>query len=464
MGQYGSWILSGLVLISLLSVLSVQGGGQETDWTEMAPAVAPSARHEHNVAYDAESDRVILFGGLTVGPPTLRASDETWAYDFNSNTWSLMQPPTSPSPRFMHAMAYDAESDRVILFGGIFKAQPETWAYDFNADTWTNMTPAVQPAGYVNSRMVYDSESDRIILFGGDTENTPIHQSPTDETWSYNFDANTWTQMNPSAFPSARMLHGMAYDGASDRLILFGGGDAVSDFGDTWAYDFDSDRWTLMSPPQAPSARHGPGMGYDALSDRAVLFGGITGSDETWVYDFDNDTWSQTERGTGPAPRRTPNLAYDEKSERIFLFGGVQPLTVDQFYGDTWSYRFTVAPSPLTTDLTFTPAAPQAGESITFAANPTGGTGPYAHSWVWGDGTPSGSGPNPSHAYANAETFTVTLTTTDSMGHTATTSEDVLVTAAPQYNTALVLGLSGAAVVGAAVVGFLLLRRRKERG
>ena len=41
---------------------------------------------------------------------------DTWAYDANSDTWELMSPEISPSPRAMYATAYDTESDRVLLF------------------------------------------------------------------------------------------------------------------------------------------------------------------------------------------------------------------------------------------------------------------------------------------------------------------------------------------------------------
>src|SRR3970282_595053 len=41
---------------------------------------APSARWNARTAYDAESDRVILFGGFTGG-----YSDETWAYGANTH-------------------------------------------------------------------------------------------------------------------------------------------------------------------------------------------------------------------------------------------------------------------------------------------------------------------------------------------------------------------------------------------
>ena len=85
------------------------------------------------MAYDAGSDRGILFGGT--------GGSETWAYDFNSNTWTKMNPVVHPSGRWGHVMAYDEESKRVVLFGGGTGITPsnETWAYDFNSNTWTHM-------------------------------------------------------------------------------------------------------------------------------------------------------------------------------------------------------------------------------------------------------------------------------------------------------------------------------------
>ena len=100
----------------------------------MNPALGPSLQEYNAMAYNAGSDRVILFGGT--------GGFETWAYDFNRNEWTNMNSVVHPSGRWAHAMAYDAGSDRVVLFGGetgALNPSDETWAYDFNTDTWTQM-------------------------------------------------------------------------------------------------------------------------------------------------------------------------------------------------------------------------------------------------------------------------------------------------------------------------------------
>ena len=68
--------------------------------------------------------------------------------------------------------AYDSQSDRLILCSGdnkiYTKVYRDTWAYDYNTDTWENLTtPEMKNVAKSLAAMAYDSESDRIIMFGG---------------------------------------------------------------------------------------------------------------------------------------------------------------------------------------------------------------------------------------------------------------------------------------------------------
>ncbi|HLF06267.1 MAG TPA: kelch repeat-containing protein, partial [Thermoplasmata archaeon] len=66
------------------------------EWFEMLPAVAPQGRSTGAFAYDADSDRAVLFGGRYPGSQTL---DYTWAYDYRANAWQNMSPALRPSGR-----------------------------------------------------------------------------------------------------------------------------------------------------------------------------------------------------------------------------------------------------------------------------------------------------------------------------------------------------------------------------
>jgi hypothetical protein len=123
----------------------------------------PPLRMDTPLVYDSESDRVVFFGGAI---DTMRHNfSDTWSYDYNTNTWTNMSPSTSPPPSEWHAMAYDSGEDRIVLFGGYIGGSGsgwtnhhETWTYDYNINTWTNMTPSVSPPELAVSSMAYDSE------------------------------------------------------------------------------------------------------------------------------------------------------------------------------------------------------------------------------------------------------------------------------------------------------------------
>jgi hypothetical protein len=90
-----------------------------------------------------------------------------------------------------------------------------------------------------------------VVLFGGFTGAALVA-----DTWEW--DGTNWTQLTPSASPSARCAHAMAYDAASQRVVLFGGALVWPTFlGDTWIY----------GPPVtlASATAHGTGCGSPAL-------------------------------------------------------------------------------------------------------------------------------------------------------------------------------------------------------
>ena len=62
-------------------------------------------------------------------------------------TWQLLAPAITPSPRWSHNMAYDAVRQRVVLFGGwgsSGRRLNDTWEWD--GVNWTQATPTQSPA------------------------------------------------------------------------------------------------------------------------------------------------------------------------------------------------------------------------------------------------------------------------------------------------------------------------------
>jgi N-acetylneuraminic acid mutarotase len=289
------------------------------EWTNLRPSVRPYQSSWGAMAYDSESARTILFGG-TANPITTDGyeSDETWAYDYSTNVWKKMNPSISPGNRTANCMAYDSESDVIIMHGGglgWFNSEVEyvhyndTWAYDFNTDTWTNMEPTGLDVGVDEAQMTYDSESDRIIMFGGYFISPYNGDSQEDyyatETWAYDYNSNTWENITTTIHPSIRVDHALAYDSESDRVILTGGWnmttygtskiDQRSD--ETWAFDYNTQTWENMNPTNQPG-RFQHKMAYDSESDLIIFFGGINDTqrqspfNEIHTYDYNSNNWT----------------------------------------------------------------------------------------------------------------------------------------------------------------------------
>jgi hypothetical protein len=157
--------------------------------------------------YDVESDRIILFGGIL---GTGGTTGDTWAFDYDTNTWENMNPSSAPSARMYSVMAYDIESDRIILFSGCYPGVfTDTWAYDYNTNTWQNMNPSVNPGAYPGG-LAYDTEQDLCITYGGARD---FHETQLEnETWAYDYNSNNWTEYSVSASPGHRTRAKLVYD------------------------------------------------------------------------------------------------------------------------------------------------------------------------------------------------------------------------------------------------------------
>jgi len=226
-------------------------------------------------------------------------------------------------------MAYDSESDVIILFGGIsypslngYHVQ-QTWAYDFESNNWTDLQPDIQPIGRHHMGIVYDVESDRVILFGGYVSSAI--DSASSETWAYDYNSNSWELMEPERSPVGRFYGSMSYDNQADVSILYGGASEFSnnaELGDTWAYDYNSDDWVRMVPEPHPPARWRHAISYDIESETHVLFGGSFGNifggeardDVCWTYDHSSDEWVNKDSNFDPdlpGPPENPLVLYD---------------------------------------------------------------------------------------------------------------------------------------------------------
>jgi len=322
----------GMLIIAIIAALFLTAGDGINS--------SPSARGYHQMAYDSESGLVILYGGQTGYwlDPAFQ-NHETWSFNPKSKKWKQMAPNTSPGGFGGGDMAYDSESDRIILSVVSDNLSTlQTWAYDTNHDSWTQMEDG--PKNMVGQRIVYDSESDRIIMFGG-FEFTKYLL--VNETWVYDFNTDTWTNMEPRYHPQARNYHDIAYDSKADKVVLWGGDlNGQANKNEVWTYDYNTNTWEELSSKyaNAPELRDYMNLEYDEKADKFILYGGYSyGDNETWTYDLNTNTWQQMQPENNPGVISRYTMVYIDDTNETILFGGQDGALNFQYVGDTWSYK-----------------------------------------------------------------------------------------------------------------------------
>lgn len=303
-----------------------------------AVAGGPTARTYGEMVSLGQGGGAMLLLGETAPPPPFgngRSVDDTWIY--RGTAWGT--PGTSP-PNLYGPAVFDPQLNRVVV---VEFSSVDCNTYDLATRQWRRLSPAGdRPSGVLGGAFVYDAASGKALLFGG------LHlgnRQLNNETWLYDFSADTWTKRSPSASPSPRNFGVMAFDAKSGKTVLFGGGDKNGDgLGDTWVYDSAADIWTKMRPAQSPSPRDYSAMVYDPKSDRMVLFGGIDESSgqplgDTWTYDVTSDTWQHLATAVSPSARGWHAMAYEATSGKVVLFGG--GISQGQPQKDTWLFDST---------------------------------------------------------------------------------------------------------------------------
>lgn len=276
-----------------------------------APSVAvPSPRFAHALAYDAARERVVLFGGTTgsVGKAAMLA--DTWEWD--GRRWRRVDVP-GPEPRAYAAMAFDPARKVVVLNGGRTDRNTtlaDTWEYDGKA--WTRVVEK-GPIGRDHHSLVYDPVNRVLLTFGGwDGAAT------RDDLWRW--DGKAWLLISEGG-PASRSAYGMAWDDDRATVLLYGGTNVDARHADLW--EWDGRRWQVLTDPYANPNRNHFTMHYDPARRRVLAFGGLDrrhqATDSMLVLHGNRfHPWE----GDRPAPRFNHALVRLGSGSLALLFGG----------------------------------------------------------------------------------------------------------------------------------------------
>jgi hypothetical protein len=249
----------------------------------------------------------------------------------------------SPPPLVGAQLAYDLIRARGVMFGGLYDDPapnptsygiPSDDTHEWTGSEWIQVSTTVRPPARSYHSLAFDGS--RTILFGG-TAITATTLQDLGDTWA--FDGVGWSQLTPTASPSPRGGHSVAFDQLRGRIVLFGGADATQQFAETW--EWDGVTWALAAPATSPPARSQAQIVYDPIRSRVVLFGGVAATggapqllQDTWEYD--GVTWTQVATATVPPARILGALDYDLLGSQVVLFGGSDANSA--YMSDAWTY------------------------------------------------------------------------------------------------------------------------------
>jgi hypothetical protein len=320
--------VSGLKTVSLAvgAVVMATGVSFYPIWKRVSSAVTrdvPAARAMHALAYDANRDVMVVFGGFN-GKDKL---NDTWTLDAAAD-WSVGAAGVPQLPRLGHAMVFDPVLKSIVMFGGdTAGAGLSNSTQTLDKAGWRLLGTKRDPPARVFMAMAYDLKRETIVMSGGG-----VAFFSTD-TWELASSGKAWAEVVSTASPVEFSQHAMVFDSARDATVLFGSADIAA----TWEYD--GTKWALAPTANAPAARFGFAMTYDSVRKKTILFGGrarvgSTLLNDTWEYD--GSDWTKQTTPVAPPPLRNHAMAFDSKRGVTVLFGGE---TVRQTYtNETWEY------------------------------------------------------------------------------------------------------------------------------
>lgn len=342
-------------------VLSNADGSTGTPaWTQLSPmGSTPTARESASAVYDAQNNRMIVYGG-DAGSTNF---GDVWVLSNANGTggtpaWSQLTPlGTAPMTRAGHSAIYDSVNNRMTIFGGFHSIRTLNDSFVLTFANGIGGTPAwskIAATGTAPSvgfhSVVSDSAKNAMYVFAGSSSDAKL--AGDDHAFALSNANGIGTSAWTRGGPPARYSQSMFYDSATDSVFVLDGQHALTNtnFDDYWQTNNISSSTNLNWVPinvggTHPKSRWGQSAAYDSTNNRVMMFAGSTGfpapcMNDYWVMTYANNTgkkptWTSViPTGTAPPVRTRHSAAYDPITNRLIVFGGFNCST--GYYNDVW--------------------------------------------------------------------------------------------------------------------------------
>jgi Galactose oxidase, central domain len=233
---------------------NANGASDSPAWVQLSPAGRPPApRWAHAAAYDPANNRMIVYGGdnqqVTFSDTWVLSNANGLG---GTPTWTQLSPIGGPPKgQDSPSLVYDSTNNVLIEFAGTRQGfatdTNSVWTLSHanglgGTPVWRNIVvngSAGSPPKRDGHFAAYDAASNRMMIFGGNA-NTETGFPQLNDAWllrNANGLAGTprWSKLNPAGTkPGGRTSHVGGYDSSNNRLIIYGGGSWDADFFSTW--------------------------------------------------------------------------------------------------------------------------------------------------------------------------------------------------------------------------------------
>ncbi|MEO7868284.1 MAG: kelch repeat-containing protein, partial [Candidatus Eisenbacteria bacterium] len=196
------------------------------EWSAVSTTgTPPPARAKHTAVIDASRDRMIVFGGETTGGV---ANNDAWEVNLSTLAWNQVSTSGAPPPeRSWHSAIYDAQGDRMVVYGGTGPSAGhlgDLWALGGNG-VWSPIAATGTTLSRYAHSAVLDPQTREMLVWGGDLATQQSY--PDDSVHVLSLGGSPAWQSRPpqGQVPFSYMrFHTVSYDPIHRAMLQVGGG------------------------------------------------------------------------------------------------------------------------------------------------------------------------------------------------------------------------------------------------